>query len=67
MSATADAGKFSQYFKTPELGDFPKGERPWRNAPIINVDPAEPFNINVYYMDSLKQLGVSSHHRNFNI
>jgi hypothetical protein len=49
------------------LGDFPKGERPWRNAPIINVDPAEPFNINVYYMDSLKQLGVSSHHRNFNI
>ncbi|XP_046649298.1 probable ATP-dependent RNA helicase spindle-E [Daphnia pulicaria] len=57
MSATADAGKFSQYFKTPELGDFPQGDRPWRNAPIINVDRAEPFNINVYYMDCLKQLG----------
>lgn len=67
MSATVDAGKFAQYFKTPVLGDFPNGERPWRNAPIIDVDPTEPFSVRVYYMEALQQLGVSWHYLNFYI
>lgn len=57
MSATADAGKFAQYFNSPVTGDFPiAAERPFRNAPIIEVDPGEPHAIRVYYKEQLQEL-----------
>lgn len=60
MSATADAGKFSQYFSSPVVGAFPnESERPFRNAPIIEVDSGEPHAVNVYYKESLQELEVS--------
>lgn len=51
MSATADAGKFAQYFNSPILGVF-------RNAPIIEVESSEPHPVRVYYMDDLQKLSV---------
>lgn len=68
MSATADAGKFAQYFNSPVLGDYPnESDRPYRNAPIIEVDPGEPYSVRVYYNEALQQLGVSSYFFNFYI
>lgn len=51
MSATADAGKFAQYYSSPVMGVF-------RNAPIIEVESSEPHPVRVYYMDDLQKLTV---------
>lgn len=65
MSATADAGKFAQYFGTPII---PK-ENPdqihgasktpmMRNAPIVEIPSGEPHPVRVYYLDDLQKLPV---------
>ena len=51
MSATAEAGKLAQYFNSSKLGML-------RNAPIVEVETAEPHPVNVYYTDELQQLSV---------
>ena len=51
MSATADADKFSDYFKTPVKGSF-------CNAPIIEVEARLPYDVREYYLNDLQKLEV---------
>ena len=51
MSATADADKFSDYFKTPVKGSF-------CNAPIIEVEARLPYDVREYYLNDLQKLKV---------
>ena len=68
MSATADAEKFARYFKSPVVGNFPnENDRPYRDAPIIEVDSGEPHSVRVYYSEALQHLGVSSYYFIFSI
>lgn len=53
MSATADASKFAEYFKSPVEGIF-------RNAPVLDVEStAHRHPVRVYHLDDLKALPVS--------
>ncbi|XP_045032177.1 ATP-dependent RNA helicase TDRD9-like [Daphnia magna] len=57
MSVTFDADKFGQYFNSPVIGNFPfTSKRPFRNAPIIEVEHGEPHDIRVYYSEHLQKL-----------
>ncbi|XP_045031735.1 ATP-dependent RNA helicase TDRD9-like [Daphnia magna] len=57
MSVTFDADKFGQYFNSPVIGNFPfTSKRPFRNAPIIEVEHGEPHDIRVYYSEYLQKL-----------
>ena len=51
MSATADATKFSQYFRTVTSNEFV-------NAPIVEVEAEAPFPVRVYYLDDLCKIEV---------
>ena len=53
MSATAEAGKLAQYFNSSLMGVL-------RNAPIVEVDKAEPHPVSVYYTDELRKLSVNT-------
>ena len=46
MSATADASKFSQYFRTTTSDGV-------NDAPIIEVETGEPFPVRIYHLDDL--------------
>ena len=53
MSATADATKLSEYFRTAtQYGLF--------NAPIVEVEPKEPFPVRVYHLDDLWKIEVGT-------
>ena len=52
MSATADAEKFSHYFRKATVDGF-------IDAPIIEVVAKEPFPVRVYHLDDLVKLEVS--------
>ena len=68
MSATADAEKFARYFKSPVVGNFPnENDRPYRDAPIIEVDSGEPHSVRVYYSEALQHLRVRSYYFIFSI
>jgi len=50
MSATIDVDKFSAYFSTPV-------ENQLLPAPIIDVPKGSPYEISIYYIDELENLG----------
>ena len=54
MSATADASKFSTYFRSASVatGSFV-------NAPIIEIATGQPYAVREYHLDDLKKLDVS--------
>ena len=52
MSATADATKFSYYFRSPTSKGF-------INAPIVEVEAGEPFPVRVYHLDDLQNIEVT--------
>ena len=54
MSATADAKKFSHYFRKATIDGF-------IDAPIIEVEIGEPFPVRVYHLDDLIKLEVCIH------
>ncbi|XP_012523502.1 probable ATP-dependent RNA helicase spindle-E [Monomorium pharaonis] len=51
MSATIDVDKFSAYFSTPV-------ENQLLPAPIIDIPKSSPYDISIYYMDELENLGI---------
>ena len=53
MSATVEAGKLALYFNSSLQGAL-------RNAPIVEVESAEPHPVNVYYTDELNKLSVNT-------
>ena len=53
MSATIDVDKFSSYFSTPV-------ENQLLPAPIIDISRGGPYEIAIYYIDELENLGVVS-------
>ncbi|KMQ93554.1 atp-dependent rna helicase tdrd9 [Lasius niger] len=50
MSATIDVDKFAQYFSTPV-------ENKLLPAPIIDIPQRSPYNVSIYYIDELENLG----------
>jgi len=50
MSATIDVDKFSAYFSTPV-------ENQLLPAPIIDIPKGSPYEISIYYIDELENLG----------
>ncbi|XP_024881592.1 probable ATP-dependent RNA helicase spindle-E [Temnothorax curvispinosus] len=50
MSATIDVDKFSAYFSTPV------GNR-LASAPIIDIPKGSPYDISIYYIDEMENLG----------
>lgn len=50
MSATIDVNKFSAYFSTPV-------ENQLLPAPIIDIPKGSPYDISIYYIDEMENLG----------
>ncbi|XP_072748336.1 probable ATP-dependent RNA helicase spindle-E isoform X2 [Anoplolepis gracilipes] len=51
MSATIDVNKFAKYFSSPVENKF-------LPAPIIDVPQRNPYNVSIYYIDDLENLGT---------
>lgn len=50
MSATIDVDKFSAYFSTPV-------ENKLLPAPIIDIPKSSPYEVSIYYIDEMENLG----------
>jgi ATP-dependent RNA helicase TDRD9 len=50
MSATIDVDKFAKYFSTPM-------ENKLLPAPIIDIPNRSPYNVSIYYLDDMENLG----------
>ncbi|KAL6256192.1 hypothetical protein P5V15_012308 [Pogonomyrmex californicus] len=50
MSATIDVDKFAAYFSTPV-------ENRLLPAPVIDIPKSSPFNVSIYYIDEMENLG----------
>ncbi|XP_050464010.1 probable ATP-dependent RNA helicase spindle-E isoform X2 [Cataglyphis hispanica] len=50
MSATIDVNKLAEYFSSPV-------ENKLLPAPIINIPQCSPYNISIYYIDEIENLG----------
>lgn len=55
MSATIDVDKFADYFSTPVKDKL-------LPAPVIDISHSTPYNISIYYMDDMANLGTVSTH-----
>lgn len=51
MSATIDVDKFADYFSTPVKDKL-------LPAPVIDISHSTPYNISIYYMDDMANLGT---------
>ncbi|XP_011352602.1 probable ATP-dependent RNA helicase spindle-E isoform X2 [Ooceraea biroi] len=51
MSATIDVDKFAEYFSTPM-------ENKLLPAPVIDIPRSNPYNISIYYIDEMENLGT---------
>lgn len=67
MSATIDVNKFSAYFSTPV-------ENQLLPAPIIDIPKSSPYEVSIYYIDEIENLGnvsiyylVQLKHKHFSI
>jgi len=50
MSATIDIDKFAKYFSTPM-------ENKLLPAPIIDISNCSPYNVSIYYLNDMENLG----------
>lgn len=53
MSATIDVDKFAEYFSTPM-------ENKLLPATVIDVPGGSPYNISIYYLDEMEDMGIVS-------